>query len=60
MHMNLQSEYNWVALDEQAWQRMINRARSRSHREARATEEDEEQRRGPRPEDKLWEIGCQV
>jgi hypothetical protein len=59
-HTNLQSEYNRVALDEQTWQGMINRARSRSHREARVFEEDGEQRRGTRPEDKLWEIGCKV
>jgi hypothetical protein len=65
MHTNLQSEYNWVALDEENWQEMLKRAHLWSLREARVSEEEEgqedgEQGGGPRPEDKLWEIGCQV
>ena len=64
-HTNLQSEYSRVALDEENWQGMLNRAHLRSFREARVSEEEDgeeggEQGRRPRPEDKLWEIGCQV
>jgi hypothetical protein len=65
MHTKLQSEYN-RALDEDDWQGMINRAHLRSLRSrvTRVSEEEDreigKQRRGPRPEDKLWEVGCQV
>jgi hypothetical protein len=64
MHTKLQSEYNRVALDEDDWQGMINRAHLRSLRVTRISEEEDreigKQGRGPRPEDKLWEVGCQV
>ena len=64
MHTKLQSEYNRVALDKDDWQAMINRARLRSLRVASVSKKEdreiEKQGGGPRPEDKLWEVGCQV
>ena len=63
-HKKLQSEYDRVALNEEDWQGMINRARLRGLREAQASEEDDGDDDGDqaalRPGEKLWEIGCQV
>jgi hypothetical protein len=57
-HKKLQSEFDRVALNEEGWQEMLNRARLRG---LRGLEDgDGEQTRAPRPRDKLWEIGCQV
>jgi len=58
-HKKLQSEFDRVALNEEGWQEMLNRARLRGLRGA-LEEGDGEQTRAPRPSDKLWEIGCQV
>ena len=64
MHMKLQSEYNCIALDEDDWQGMINCMHLQSLRVTRVSEEEDreigKQGGGPCPEDKLWEIGCQV
>ena len=64
MHTKLQLEYNCITLDEDDWQGMINHAHLQSLRVTRVSEEEDreigKQGGGPRPEDKLWEVGCQV
>ena len=60
---NLPELYTYTGLQSQAdfndkdWQEMINRARLRGLRQV---QQEGEQTRAPRPEDKLWEIGCHV
>ena len=51
-YTGLQSQYNQADFNEKDWQEMINCARLRALRQV--------QHEGPRPEDKLWEIGCHV
>jgi len=57
-HKKLQLEFDRVALNEEDWEGILNRARLRGLRGA--SEGDREQTRAPLPKDKLWEVGCQV
>ncbi len=57
-HKKLQLEFDRVALNEEDWEGILNRARLRGLRGA--SEGDREQTRALLPKDKLWEVGCQV
>jgi hypothetical protein len=59
-HRKLQTEFDRVALNEEDWQGILNRARLRGVRGARASGVGEGELRAPGPNDKIWEIGCQV
>jgi hypothetical protein len=59
-HRKLQTEFDRVVLNKEDWQGMVNRARLRGTRGARAPGEGDGEQRAPGPKDKIWEIGCQV